>query len=148
MPHSDSRALFERLAAQRILVLDGAMGTLIQTKKLVESDYRGQRFANHARDLRGNNDLLALTSPDLIRELHEAYLEAGADIIETNTFNSTTVSQSDYDLGSVVYELNIAACRLARLAVDKWSERTPDRPRVPCSARRRARTRRRPACRV
>ena len=86
----------EALVRQRILVLDGAMGTMIQSYKLVEEDYRGARFKDHARDLKGNNDLLVLTQPDIIREIHRQYLEAGADIVETNTFNATSIAQADY----------------------------------------------------
>lgn len=113
----------------RILVLDGAMGTMIQRHKLTESDYRGDMFKNYHRDLKGNNDLLSITKPDIISGIHEAYLEAGSDIIETNTFNSTSVSMADYEMGFLVYELNLAGAKLARKAVDKYSSLTPDRPR-------------------
>ena len=97
----------------RILILDGAMGTMIQTYKLGEADYRGERFRDHAHDLKGNNDLLVLTQPQIIREIHEQYLEAGADIIETNTFNSTSIAQADYHMEGLVHELN-ARSREAR----------------------------------
>ncbi len=107
------QALHEALA-RRILVLDGAMGTMVQGYKLTEAQYRGERFASHARDLRGNNDLLTLTRPQVIREIHTRYLEAGADILETNTFNSTTISQADYHLEAIVAELNREGARLAR----------------------------------
>ncbi|WP_303013597.1 homocysteine S-methyltransferase family protein, partial [Rodentibacter pneumotropicus] len=113
--------------SQRILILDGAMGTMIQQYKLTEADFRGERFKNSPIDLRGNNDLLTLTQPLLISAIHEKYLEAGADIIETNTFSSTTIAQADYDLQAVAYELNVAGARLARLAADKYS--TPEKPR-------------------
>jgi 5-methyltetrahydrofolate--homocysteine methyltransferase len=107
------------LLAQRILILDGAMGTMIQRHKLQEADYRGERFADwKGQDLKGNNDLLSLTQPDIIREIHGKYIAAGADIIETNTFNSTTISQADYGLESLVPELNLAAARVAREAAD------------------------------
>ena len=104
------------LLSQRILILDGAMGTMIQRHGLVEADYRGTRFAAHPRDLKGNNDLLLLTRPELIRGIHAEYLEAGADIVETNTFNATAISQADYGLEAIVYELNLAGARVARLA--------------------------------
>ena len=121
-------ALLEALS-RRILVLDGAMGTMIQRERLDEAGYRGERFAGHGHDLRGNNDLLSLTRPELIRGIHEAYLEAGADLVETNTFNSTAVSQSDYGLESLARELNREGARLARAACDDAERRTPDRPR-------------------
>src|SRR5439155_14001114 len=105
---------------QRIAILDGAMGTMIQRYKLGEADYRGERFQGHPKDLKGNNDLLQLTRPDVIREIHEQYLAAGADIIETNTFGATTVAQDDYGLGSHARELNVAAARLPREACDKF----------------------------
>src|SRR5687767_1628791 len=114
---------------QRILVLDGAMGTMIQRYGLTEEQYRGERFRDFGRDLRGNNDLLSITRPDVIREIHAEYLEAGADILETNTFNSTSISQADYGLEDVVAELNLAGARLAREAADAQSARTPARPR-------------------
>lgn len=114
---------------QRILVLDGAMGTMIQAEKLTEADFRSERFANHPSDLAGNNDLLTLTRPDVIGGIHRAYLEAGADIIETNTFNSTAVSQADYGLQALVPELNEASARLARQCCDEMNAVTPDRPR-------------------
>jgi len=118
-------ALLER----RILILDGAMGTTIQGYKLSEADFRGERFAASPRDLRGNNDLLTLTRPGVIREIHSKYLEAGADIIETNTFNSNAPSQADYGLERLVYELNHAAATLAREAADRSMERDPGKPR-------------------
>ena len=109
--------------AKRILVLDGAMGTMIQREKLTEEAFRGERFRSHGSDVRGNNDLLILTRPDIISRIHHQYLEAGSDIIETNTFNSNAVSQADYDLGPLSYELNREGARLARLACDEWTVR-------------------------
>jgi len=110
-------------------VLDGAMGTMIQRYNLSEQDFRGERLQDHPKDVKGNNDLLVLTRPDVIREIHEQYLAAGADIIETNTFSSTSIVQSDYALESLAYELNLEGARLARVACDRWNEKTPDRPR-------------------
>ncbi|HMM54047.1 MAG TPA: methionine synthase [Candidatus Desulfobacillus sp.] len=123
----DRSALLRSLLERRILVLDGAMGTMIQQHALAEADFRGERFAGHDRELRGNNDLLLLTRPELIRAIHDAYLEAGADIIETNTFNATSLSQADYGLAALARELNRAGARLARQAADAHS--TPERPR-------------------
>jgi 5-methyltetrahydrofolate--homocysteine methyltransferase len=122
-------ALLEPLLAQRILVLDGAMGTMIQSYQLEEKDYRGERFANWPRELRGHNDLLTLTQPGIVRAIHSAYLEAGADIVETNSFTSNATSLADYGMDGLVYELNRAAARLARDAADEWERRTPDTPR-------------------
>ena len=129
---TETASTFDRLDAileRRILLLDGAMGTMIQRRKLDEAGFRGARFAAHGHDLRGNNDVLALTQPRVIRELHDAYLAAGADILETNTFNSNAVSQADYGLEAVVYELNLEAAKIARAAADAWTARTPGRPR-------------------
>jgi 5-methyltetrahydrofolate--homocysteine methyltransferase len=124
----------ERLLGTRVLVLDGAMGTMIQRHDLAEADFRGTRFSAHPRDLKGDNDLLVLTRPDVISGIHHEYLEAGADIIETNTFNGTTIAQADYGLEALVYEMNLAAARLAREAADRWTARTPDRPRFVAGA--------------
>jgi 5-methyltetrahydrofolate--homocysteine methyltransferase len=123
------RTELDALLARRILVLDGAMGTMIQRHRLAEADFRGERFRDHRRDLRGDNDLLVLTRPDVIGAIHRQYLEAGADIIETDTFNSTAISQGDYGLEALVYELNYAGAKLARAAADEYTARTPDRPR-------------------
>jgi 5-methyltetrahydrofolate--homocysteine methyltransferase len=120
--------LFEDIK-KRILVLDGAMGTMIQRHKPTESDYRGELFKNYHRDLQGNNDLLSLTQPHIISGIHEAYLEAGSDIIETNTFNSTSISLSDYEMGFLVYELNLAGAKLAKKAAGKFTTLTPEKPR-------------------
>src|SRR5438105_8875952 len=115
------------ILGRRIAILDGAMGTMIQRYKLSEAQYRGERFKDHAKDLKGNNDLLQLTQPQVIAEIHEQYLVAGADIIETNTFGATSVAQEDYKLGHVARELNLVGARLARAACDKYG--TPDKPR-------------------
>ncbi|MGB4875630.1 MAG: methionine synthase [Candidatus Competibacter sp.] len=123
----DKTALLQDLLARRILILDGAMGTMIQSYRLQEADYRGARFRDWPSDLKGNNDLLVLTQPAIIREIHAAYLEAGADIIETNTFNSTSVSMHDYRMESLVPELNREAAKLAREVADRYS--APERPR-------------------
>ncbi|MCB1775162.1 MAG: homocysteine S-methyltransferase family protein, partial [Gammaproteobacteria bacterium] len=123
----DLTAQLNALMAERILILDGAMGTMIQRHKLDEAAYRGERFADWPSDLKGNNDLLAITQPQVIRGIHEQYLEAGADIIETNTFNGTRVSMSDYGMQDLAHEINLAATRLAREAADRYS--TPDKPR-------------------
>ncbi len=139
MPHSDAtgpdaRRYLEQELGRRILVLDGAMGTMVQRLKLTEAEFRGTRFADHPQDLRGNNDLLVLTRPDAIRGIHEAFLEAGADIIETDTFNATSISQADYGLEEHVYEINRAAAVLAREVADAWSLKTPDRRRLVAGA--------------
>ena len=127
-------ATLRQLLADRILVLDGATGTMIQRHDLDEADFRGERFADWGQPLQGNNDLLTLTRPDVIRGIHRAFLDAGSDIIETNTFNATAISQSDYGMGDLVYELNAAAARLAREAADAKTEDTPDKPRFVAGA--------------
>ncbi|MBU9832064.1 methionine synthase [Rahnella rivi] len=121
-------ALHKQLA-QRILVLDGGMGTMIQSYRLEEEDYRGERFADWESDLKGNNDLLVLSKPEVIVEIHNGYLAAGADILETNTFNSTTIAMADYHMESLSAEINYEAARLARQCADEWTARTPDKPR-------------------
>ena len=121
--------LLQRLAAERILVMDGAMGTMIQKKKLAEADFRGARFADWPSDLKGNNDLLVLTKPEVIADIHAAFLEAGADIIETNTFNGTTISLADYDMQALAHEINVEGARLARRVADEFTARNPDKPR-------------------
>lgn len=113
----------------RILVLDGAMGTMIQRYKLEEADFRGERFKDHPCPLKGNNDILAITRPDVIKEIHAAYLEAGADIIETNSFGSTSVAQADYELEDAVYDLNKACAQIAREVADEFTAKTPEKPR-------------------
>lgn len=128
--HSQQRqkALKEALL-QRILILDGAMGTQIQSFQLEEQDYRGERFADYHMDIKGNNDLLSVTRPEVIESIHRAFLEAGADIIETNTFNSTQISQADYDMQSLAKELNVEGAKLARKVADAFTAETPDKPR-------------------
>ena len=125
----DMRPNIVQHSAQRILVLDGAMGTMIQRHALEEADFRGERFAEHASPLKGNNDLLALTRPDILRGIHDAYFEAGADIVETNTFSSTTIAQADYGLESAVWDLNVASAEIARASAEAWTAKTPDQPR-------------------
>ncbi len=122
-------AALEEALQQRILVLDGAMGTMVQRYSLTEAQFRGERFKDFTKDLRGNNDLLSITRPQVIREIHAQYLEAGADILETNTFNSTSISQADYRLEHIVAELNLAGARLAREVADGFTARTPGKPR-------------------
>jgi 5-methyltetrahydrofolate--homocysteine methyltransferase len=138
--HPRRVAQLEQALRERILILDGAMGTMLQGHALDESGFRGERFTHghdsqhdHTHpgscDLKGNNDLLSLTRPDLIRGVHEAYLDAGADLVETNTFNSTRISQADYHLEHLAYELNLEGARLARAACEAFTAKTPDRPR-------------------
>lgn len=117
---------------QRIVILDGAMGTMIQRFKLSEADYRGERFKDFPKDVKGNNELLSLTRPDVIRDIHEGYLAAGADLIETNTFGATTVAQEDYGMADLAREMNLASARLAKAACEKFS--TPDKPRYAAGA--------------
>ena len=121
-------ALHQQLK-KRIMLLDGGMGTMIQSYRLEEEDFRGARFADWPSDLKGNNDLLVLTKPDIISEIHNGYLAAGADILETNTFNSTSIAMADYQMESLSAEMNYVAAKLARACADEWTERTPDRPR-------------------
>jgi 5-methyltetrahydrofolate--homocysteine methyltransferase len=120
-------SLLRRLLSERILILDGAMGTMIQQRHLTEADYRGDAFCHHSHELKGDNDALTLTRPDVIADIHDAYLDAGADIIETNTFGATTIAQSDYALENDVYEMNLQSAQLARRCADKFS--TDDKPR-------------------
>jgi 5-methyltetrahydrofolate--homocysteine methyltransferase len=130
----DARAALDAALADRVVLLDGAMGTMIQQHGLTEADFRGSRFADHRIPLQGNNDLLALTRPDIIAGIHEAFLEAGADIVETNTISGTTIAQADYEMGGVVGELNRTAAQLARAAADAWTARTPSQPRFVAGA--------------
>src|SRR5690606_19588565 len=120
-------AEFVRRLGERIVILDGAMGTMIQRYKLAEGDFRGRRFADHGRDVKGNNELLSLVKPEIIAEIHQQYLEAGADVISTNTFGATAIAQSDYDLAEIAYELNLESARIARAAADAAG--TPEWPR-------------------
>ncbi|HUE38395.1 MAG TPA: homocysteine S-methyltransferase family protein, partial [Candidatus Binatia bacterium] len=131
---TDTRARLERLLAERILIFDGAWGTMIQGYALAEEDYRGSLFDRHSSDLKGDHDLLVLTRPDVIREIHRAYLDAGADVIETNTFNANRVSQADYGLEDRVYDINVAAARLAVELAREFSERDPRKPRFVAGA--------------
>ena len=117
---------------QRLVILDGAMGTMIQRFKLTEEQYRGERFKDFHRDVKGNNELLSLTRPDVIRDIHEQYLASGADMVETNTFGATTIAQADYDMADLAYEMNLQSARLARAACDKYS--TPGKPRYVAGA--------------
>jgi len=119
----------ETLCKDRILVMDGAMGTMIQRYKLQEADYRGERFADWPSDVRGNNDLLVITKPDVIEAVHGEFLAAGADIIETDTFNATRISMADYDMEEFAREINVAGAQLARKVADEWTAKTPDKPR-------------------
>ncbi len=134
MKRKASYAALEAAASKRILIIDGAMGTMIQRHKLDEAGYRGERFKDWPRDVKGNNDLLVLTQPQIIAEIHEAYLEAGADILETNTFNAQAISLADYGMQDLAYEINVAAAKVARAAADKWSKKTPEKPRFVAGA--------------
>jgi 5-methyltetrahydrofolate--homocysteine methyltransferase len=119
---------------ERILIIDGAMGTMIQRHKLEEEDYRGERFKDWHTDVKGNNDLLSITQSKIIEGIHKQYLEAGADIIETNTFSSTFIAQADYEMQSLAYELNVAAAKCARNAADEYTAKNPDKPRFVAGA--------------
>ncbi len=134
MNRNDRIAALHAAAKDRILILDGAMGTMIQRHRLTEADYRGDRFKDWPRELKGNNDLLVLTQPAIIKDIHKAYLDAGADIIETNTFNAQTISMADYGVEELVLEINIAAAQLAREAADEVTALTPERPRFVAGA--------------
>src|SRR5438093_9648925 len=130
----DVRKQLHDLLARRILVLDGAMGTMVQRHQLAEADFRGDRFRTHERDLRGNNDVLVLTRPDVVSAIHHQYLEAGSDIIETNTFSGTRIAQGDYALEALVYDINREGAKLARAACDAFTERAPWKPRFVAGA--------------
>jgi 5-methyltetrahydrofolate--homocysteine methyltransferase len=119
---------------ERILVIDGAMGTMIQRHNLTEEDFRGERFKNHRYPLKGNNDILSITRPDIIKEIHALYLEAGADIIETNTFSATTIAQADYHLEDAVYDINFVSAKIAREVADEFTKREPHKPRFVAGA--------------
>ena len=134
MTETPKTQLLKDLLKERILVLDGAMGTMIQRYKLSEKDFRGERFKEHPKDLKGNNDLLSITRPDIVKAIHMEYLEAGSDIIETNTFSGTTIAQADYALEDVVYELNFASAKIAREACDEMEAKEPGRPRFVAGA--------------
>ncbi len=134
MKTKPSAAALEKAATERILIIDGAMGTMIQKRKPTEETYRGKRFKDWPMDVKGNNDLLVLTQPGMIREIHGEYLEAGADIIETNTFNAQVISMADYGMEELAYEINVEAAKIARQAADKWMLKTPDKPRFVAGA--------------
>ncbi|HKU43913.1 MAG TPA: methionine synthase [Polyangiales bacterium] len=131
---SPVRERLERLFDERILVLDGAMGTMLQAEKLTKADYHGERFASHKQELKGDSDILCLTRPDVVRKIHELYLDAGADIIETNTFGATSVGQAEYGLPEIAYELSKAGAQLARASADAFTSKTPDKPRFVAGA--------------
>ncbi len=133
MTTTSAKALREA-ANQRILIIDGAMGTMIQRHKFSEEDYRGERFKSWGQDVKGNNDLLVLTQPDVITDIHRDYLEAGADIVETNTFNAQVISMADYGMEELSYEINVAAAEVARKAADEYSDKTPDKRRFVAGA--------------
>ncbi len=124
----------EDILKERILILDGAMGTMIQRHKLEEEDFRGDRFKNHSHLLKGNNDLLSITRPDIIKDIHAQYFEAGADIAETNTFSGTTIAQADYHLEHIVYELNFQSAKIAKEVALEFTKREPDKPRFVAGA--------------
>ena len=128
------RERLTRLLRERILILDGGMGTMVQQYRLGEADYRGHLCRDHVCDLKGNNDLLVLTKPEVIREIHDGYLAAGADIIETNTFNATSIAMADYRLEHMVHVMNREAAKLARACCEAWSKKTPERPRFVAGA--------------
>ncbi len=129
LAHSPAFDTLRSLLARRVLILDGAMGTMIQRYKLTEADWRGERFKDHPKDLKGNSDALILSRPDVISAIHHEYLAAGADLIETNTFSTTAIGQGEYGLEALVYELNVQGAKLARAAADEWTAKTPDKPR-------------------
>lgn len=130
----ERRASLEKAALKRILILDGAMGTMIQRYGLEEADYRGGRCADWGQDVKGNNDLLSITKPEIIKAIHQEYFEAGADIIGTNTFSSTTIAQADYGMEGLAYEMNVESARVARAAADEMSAQTPERQRFVAGA--------------
>lgn len=127
-------AKIEDILKERIMILDGAMGTMIQRYPLEEADFRGERFKDHAHPLKGNNDLLSLTRPDIIETIHRQYFEAGSDIVETNTFSGTTIAQADYHLEHVVYELNFESARIAKKVANEFTAKEPDKPRFVAGA--------------
>ena len=124
----------QEVLKEKILVLDGAMGSLIQTYQLEEKDFRGTKFKNHSHPLKGNNDLLALVRPDVLKEIHSLYLEAGADILETNTFSGTTIAQADYALEDAVYDINFHSARIAKEVANEFTQKTPNKPRYVAGA--------------
>ena len=131
---SNAHTRLQRVLEDRILVMDGAMGTMIQSRELAEPDFRGERFAGHPRDLAGDNEVLVLTRPDVIRDIHDAYLAAGADLIETNTFGANRIAQADYGIEALSEELNQRAAEIAVETARAWTQRTPDKPRFVAGA--------------
>ncbi len=129
-----TKVQLEEILRQRIMIIDGAMGTMIQRHKLEENEYRGERFKDHPHSLKGNNDLLSITQPEIIKNIHKAYMAAGADIIETNTFNGTSISQADYHLEHMAYELNLVSAKIAKEAVDEYMKTDPGKPRLVAGA--------------
>ena len=134
MTRSERIAALKAAARERVLILDGAWGVMIQREGLDEADFRAQRFKDHGQPLKGNNDLLCLTRPDIVERLHDAYYAAGADISETNTFSSTAIAQADYGLQTAVRDLNLEGARIAREVADRWMQKTPDKPRFVAGA--------------
>jgi methionine synthase I (cobalamin-dependent) len=134
MRRKPSWAQLEKAANERILIIDGAMGTMIQTHKPSEETYRGERFKDWKQDVKGNNELLSLTQPDIIYGIHDQYFAAGADIAETNTFGAQVISQADYGMESLAYEMNVESAKLARRAADAWTKKTPEKPRFVAGA--------------
>jgi 5-methyltetrahydrofolate--homocysteine methyltransferase len=124
----------QEILKERIMIIDGAMGTMIQPYKLEEADFRGDRFKDHPHPLKGNNDLLSITRPDVIKEIHRKYLEAGADIIETNTFSGTTIAQADYHLEDAVYDINYYSALIAKEVADEFTKKDPSKPRFGAGA--------------
>src|SRR6186713_1233981 len=118
----------------RILIIDGAMGTMIQRHKLEEKDFRGERFKGHLYPLKGNNDLLSITRPDIIKDIHRQYFEAGADIVETNTFSGTSIAQADYHLEHIIYDLNFQSAKIAKEVADEFTKKDPSKPRFVAGA--------------
>ena len=129
MTRQERIAKLKAISKERVLILDGAWGVMFQRAGLTEADYRGDRFADHVGQLKGNNDILCLTRPDLVADLHDQYFAAGADISETNTFSGTTIAQADYEMGAVVYDINFQGAKIAREVADRWTEKEPHKPR-------------------
>ena len=134
MTGTESTTVLQDIIKDRILVLDGAMGTMIQQYQLEEKDFRGPRFENHPKDVQGNNDLLSITQPKIIEAIHKAYLDAGADILETNTFSSTSIAQADYDMEDLAYEMNKASAEIAKKACVEYTAKNPNKPRFVAGA--------------
>ena len=129
MTRQERIAKLKAISRERVLILDGSWGVMFQKRGLTEEDYRGDRFAAHNGQLKGNNDILCLTRPDIVADLHDQYFAAGADISETNTFSATTIAQADYDMGEAVYDINFQGAKIAREVADRWTEKEPHKPR-------------------